>query len=319
MKERNLGIDALRINCYAIISGYVGAYGKVRYYKLAGIWIHLFFYVLIITLLFLFIKPEVVTWQDIFCIIFPISSEKNWYLTSYFGMFIFLPLINNAIQQITQKDFIRVLMTTLLFLSIILTITTLPPFSLTGNPYKLNSGYSMIWLSVLYIIGGYIKKYDLQKRIRLNISILAFAMLIMVTWFSKYLLERVQLKDYSKAFVNYTSPTIIFAAIFLFLAFSNIKIKHIFVKKTIQILSPLTLGVFIIHTEPLIWSEYVKDCAAGFVNKGTGLMIMGMFFYVFLIYLLCSAIDLVRLKFFTLLKIQERLQNLEKKIICRYD
>ena len=77
-------------------------------------------------------------------------------------------------------------------------------------------------------------------------------MLIMVTWFSKYLLEKVQLKDYSRAFVNYTSPTIIFAAIFLFLAFSNIKIKHIFVKKTIQILSPLTLGVFIIHTEPLI-------------------------------------------------------------------
>lgn len=91
------------VNCYALISGYVGINSRYRYSKLLSIWTQVFFYTFTITALFAITGHEVtlLNWRDAF---FPIVSGQYWYITAYFGLLVFMPVINNGLNALTDKQ-----------------------------------------------------------------------------------------------------------------------------------------------------------------------------------------------------------------------
>ncbi|EHJ55795.1 hypothetical protein HMPREF9318_02019 [Streptococcus urinalis FB127-CNA-2] len=145
------------VNCYALISGYVGVHSRYRYSKIASIWLQVFFYTFSVTSIFTFsgFPVTLTNWKHAF---FPIVSQEYWYITAYFGLLIFMPIINRGINSLSDKQ----LKQTALLLFIVFSISP----ALMNNRvdgFSLSKGFEMTWLIILYIIGAYLQRIDLDK------------------------------------------------------------------------------------------------------------------------------------------------------------
>ena len=85
---------------------------------------------------------------------FPIIFKAYWYFSAYFGMYLFLPVINLGISIMNKNDF-RFMVITFLFLFVFWRDIKNP----NEDVFDMKSGFSMIWLLTYFIIGAYIGKY----------------------------------------------------------------------------------------------------------------------------------------------------------------
>nr|WP_273391206.1 acyltransferase family protein [Actinobacillus porcinus] len=142
------------VNCYAMISGYVGINSQIKYYKLIYFWLQLVFSGLLIAFLCSIFQPEWVNvniWKDA---IFPIYRKEYWYMTAYFGLFLLLPIINAGINSLLSQQ------RKILFYTISLFLIILPYFA-GQDLFFIVNGYSLMWLLFCYIIGTLLAKENL--------------------------------------------------------------------------------------------------------------------------------------------------------------
>lgn len=113
------------VNAYALISGYVGSRSRFRYSKMLELWLQTIFYSLSFALLFHFSGKSLslADWRNA---LFPILTGKYWYVTAYFGLLIFMPFLNLALERLSTQDLGRLL--ALAFLS----FSLVPAFSTTN-------------------------------------------------------------------------------------------------------------------------------------------------------------------------------------------
>lgn len=157
------------VNCYALISGYVGIYSQIRYSKLTVLWMQMVFYNICITIFFYIENSMLVNKRNILEMFLPITSEEYWYLTAYFGMCMFIPLVNSGIKNLQKKEYEFLIGGISLLIITFTCFVKIYPVLLDRDPFKLYSGYSMIWLMILYIIGGYIRKYKVIDVINMKV------------------------------------------------------------------------------------------------------------------------------------------------------
>lgn len=278
------------VNCYALISGYVGCNSKFKFSRLVSLWLQIAFYTLGLTIFFSFKHPEFITGKTWLNACFPIMNVQYWYLTTYFGMYVFIPIMNLALQQLSKKYLQYVIIIFFIF------FITIPAFK-QQDIFSLDGGFSVIWLCMLYIIGGYINiyRFTLPKQI----CLLIYSFSVFITWIFK--MRNITF------LLDYASPTIFLAAISLLLIFANADIKNALLKKIIRVLAPTALSVYIIHVNPLIWNYYIIDFAVPLIKQNTPLLILGVLLASFAIYIICSLFDLIRIFIFNKLKIKEKL------------
>ncbi|MBQ5602728.1 MAG: hypothetical protein IIU77_07915, partial [Clostridia bacterium] len=84
--------------------------------------------------------------------------------------------------------------------------------------------------------------------------------------------------------------------------------------KLIAFFSPATLGIYLIHVQPLVFEYIIKDAFAPFVNKHFAIMIAYIFIAVLAIFILCSIIELLRIRLFKLLKVGKLCEIIENKL-----
>jgi hypothetical protein len=231
--------------------------------------------------------------------VFPFTYESYWYFTAYFGMFFFIPFMNYFINTAPKALAGKLVLTIIILFSILPTI-------INNDIFITSNGFSMYWLSMMYIIGAYIKKYELNSKIKPSISLLGYFVFIIITWGCKLIIDVISnmlsLKHYeSNPLINYTSPTIVGAAIMLLLCCSKINFGNIW-KKIISIFAPVSFGVYLIHTEPLIWTNIIKDRFIDYLELNPTIMAIAVLGTALAIWFVCSIIDSVRLKIFKLLK-----------------
>ena len=77
------------VNCYALISGYVGINARYRYSNLALLWLRVVFYTVGITLFFFLVVPGATGIKELIQSFFPVTYGDYWYFTSYFALFYF--------------------------------------------------------------------------------------------------------------------------------------------------------------------------------------------------------------------------------------
>lgn len=307
------------VNCFALISGYVGYNSKFRYTNIVMLWLRVLFYTVGITAIFAFAMPEAMvnsseTSGEFFLIsekwdnaVFPLISGQYWYFSSYFICYLLTPVLNKAVEAVSQKQMKRTLATVILFISI-------PPIFSGKDVFNTIYGFSSLWLIVLYLVGAYMKKYNsLSQMSKIN-AFMGYVASIAVTWAAKLLLT-----DYFPDFtrpallVNYISPTIIASSVFLFVLFKNISPSKICCK-IIAFFSPLAFSVYIIHVNPLIWDNIMKDLFKPIGTLSAPLMLVSVIGAAIGLYLFCSLIDAVRHYMFRLLKIQQLVVYIENKI-----
>ena len=214
------------VNCYALISGYVGVFSKYKLSNFGYIWCQVAFYSVLITFGFLLFCPGIVGKTAILSAFLPVISKQYWYVTAYAVLFLFIPFLNAGIERLSQKQLGFFLITVFILTSLLQPVIQ----HFWKDVFLMNNGYSALWLIILYVCGGYIRKYGLFKMIkrhRTGMFLLLYLFSTTVTWCSKFLLE-----VYSERFfgektgvnilINYQSITMLASSIFLILAFERI-------------------------------------------------------------------------------------------------
>lgn len=310
------------INCFAMISGYVGVKSRFKYRNLLRLWLQTLFYTIGITLIFLVFRPSSVNAKDIIISLLPISSGTYWYLSAYTLMFFLIPQMN----FILEKQEKRILKTFIWTFFILFSLCSLP-IGIRGIASPVKSGYSAIWLAYLYMIGGFIRIHGItalfifssnnpkSKSLTNCIDTLLgnqlgrlsiYMVCILVTYFiytcgphiTKMIINR---KISFFSFVDYTSPTILLAAIALLELFSHLSLASC--SALIRLTSPLAFGVYLIHCQRLFYRLVFEGAFVKVSEFPTIILPFAIIIIPLIIYILCSLIDFVRLKLFQFLKI----------------
>ena len=302
------------VNVYALISGYVWVNAKYRFRNIIELWLQVLFYTVLITAIFWIFSPSSVSLKVLVKSVFPIMFNQYWYFSSYFALFLFIPLLNIIVEKTEKKQL-------LVFLGIILFFFSCVQTLFHSDAFCTNDGYSALWLMILYLVGGYIRKYEPGKNVKPAWFLIGYLVMICLTWLSKLCIELLTVKVLGRAYggnylVRYISPTILMSAIFLVLFFSRLNISA-FCKKAISLLAPMSFGVYLIHVHPLVFCDVLTDRFVGYAELPWILEVLAVLGTAAAIYIICSLVDFVRLQLFKLLRVRKNLDSLENRIRMR--
>lgn len=144
------------VNCYALITGYVYYNSKYRLSSLIQIWLQVWLYSFGISVAMWILKPEYFSMEGLIRAALPVTYKMYWYFSAYVGLFMLIPILNAAIEHMSERKTKNVLLLSALFISVI------PVFS-GEDPFGDKGGYSTFWLAYLYLIGASIRKYEWEK------------------------------------------------------------------------------------------------------------------------------------------------------------
>ncbi|MBQ0125616.1 MAG: acyltransferase, partial [Clostridiales bacterium] len=284
------------VNIYALISGYVGADSKFKLSRLIVLWLEVVFYTVLITAVVSFIKPEAITewsWTNAFL---PVSNSQYWYITAYFGMSLFAPLINLGVKNASKR-----LVLVLCFIDVIAFMVV--PCFMQIDVFNMKSGYSMLWLLILYFFGAAIKKLELDKKVSPWISAFTYIFSSFLTW--------MLFRGGNSYLINYISPLMFTAALGIVTFFAGLDIKTKPAKAIIALLSPGSLAVYLIHVHPLIWDNYVKGIAVPYVNHGWFVMVLSVIGTACAAYIVGALFDRLRILLFDLIGLKKLFSKLD--------
>ncbi len=302
------------VNCYALISGYVGINAKHHPANLATLWLQVFFYSVGITAImhFTLVPTDL---RSLLKTLLPVIGNMYWYFTSYFAMWFFIPFMNSAIDNLSK---------TKAGFYLIISGLILLPVSIWIDRFCLHSGYSAAWLGYMYLIGAYISKHKLFVGTSKVKALLVYVVCVIVTFAYKNIFSESESQNITLALASYVSPFSVIAAISLLVIFINLKIPYK-CSRTITLMSTVSFGVYLIHVHPLVFQTMVIGKFGFLAEKNLFLMIIGVIAYTIGIFAACAVIDYIRLQLFKLLKVKQIFtaiinfaENLIHRIIKRF-
>ena len=239
---------------------------------------------------------------------FPVFDGKYWYIVCYTFLFFLIPYINEFINSLSKEKHFKFLIIVFILLSV------LPNMFFLVDFFRVNNGYSPFWLIYLYMIGAYIKKYvNTKETKKVNIKIL---LSLLVAFILNLLVKIITNKIFGHSvkeewFINYISPFIIIASIYIVIKFISLDMKEY---KIIRYISSFAFVVYIIHSQVLIF-KYVLRNKFIFLNSVNGFLIVAYVILIIIsIYIICMIIDIFRKWIFNILKINEIINLVGNKI-----
>lgn len=301
------------VNCYALISGYVGVNSKFKLSNILILWLQVFIYNFIFYLFFLLLGKITFSFDMLKEMFFPVLSKRYWYFTAYFALFFLMPLLNFIINKFPKKKLKNILMIGFVLFSVLPTV-------FNNDVFQMHGGYSLYWLIYLYLVGGFIYKYNCFCELSKPKLLFIYFCSGLFSWLSRFgfiYLSRYSGRFYNlkSLFINYLSPTIFIAALCLLVLFSKMNLCNW--RRIISFFSPVSFGVYLLHVQPIFFDVVWSGKFMVFSNVNVVLLITIILFSTFFVYLLCSLIDWIRLKIFSLFKVKEKLLFLENKYFTK--
>lgn len=296
------------VNCFALITGYVGVNVPYRISRFINLWFQVFFYTAGITFLFKWLVPGSVSFKGMIQAFFPVLRLAYWYFTAYAVLFCFIPFLNPAIRSLSRESARWLCLLVLIVFSLFSTISGY------GN-WLSQGGYSAIWLVCLYVVGGCLGHFQLWSTLKR--PALYYVLCCILPTAGVIALGYLPLNPgiAEKLFVSYTAPFCCLSSFFLLMACARVRISSGTAIRLISFFAPLSFAVYLIHNNPLIWQNIIKArfaelqaCPWYFTAAGALGASLG-------IYLACSLIDYVRSGLFRLLHIRELSLKLEGTLL----
>lgn len=293
------------VDCFVLISGYVGIQSRYRYSSLIVQWTRVWFYSVLITLIAGVFAPGEIGPEQWFAAVTPTISGQYWYFSAYAGCFMLAPLIRTAIQNMKQRQAGICAALLLLVFSVLNTAKG-------TDPFYTNAGNNTLWLAVLYAVGAYLGRFKPHQRVPM-IALWAGAV------FSVILLggyipvgKRIGLPSFQGSVQN-DSPLTVLLAVSLLLLFSRIRITR--GKRLVSVLSAASFSVYLIHDHPLTRQYVITRYMYPLSELGTVTIVPGVVAAAIGIYLICTLIDMLRGKVFDILRVKQRIIGLERRLV----
>ncbi len=288
-----LAICSCAVNCFAIISGYVGVGSKYKLSRLAMLWLTVVFYTVSLTAVCCLINHGFQFEQAVKAFL-PAISEQYWYFSAYFLAFFFFPLANAFCKN---TDGIAKIC---FFIAVALMSVVGLRLAAFQDLWSMNSGYSAFWLLVMYCLGGLMKCGF--PNISKKTGVLLFSACVLITWGFEVAADFVSLPESilpHGALFGYTSPTMIIAAVALVSVFTKINVgeKSVAVLKK---LSPLAFSVYIIHYNKNLWGIFTSK-----ISFNGEYFLLDAMAFVGALYVCCIIVDALRNALFKAIKVNK--------------
>ena len=283
------------VDIFAIISGYVGWKHRLTVNGVAGTWLLVVWHTVLITAVTALLKPEWLpegAWKRAFL---PASTKEYWYVTAYFMMLLFIPLMQFILKRISTA-LLWVWVGSFLFVHAFLA-------TLNWKAYGMKHGYNFFWLIGMYLLGAALER---SKKLWQMHAKLIGMILFIVGAVPAYLL--IVLAD-NRNWIDYCSPLTILSAVGLVICFSGIRLERIC--RAIKLVSPTALAVFVIHVHTITWNHvfYPWPRSHGLWKTESAVQLcLRVFAWALAAFLICVLLDLVRIEVFSLLRIPQALK-----------
>lgn len=277
------------VNCFVLISGYflsARAHATLSLNRLLKMLGEIVFYSIALYLALCALNRSALQPRQLIRSFFPIRFNTWWFASAYFIMYLLHPALNRLIHALSRRTYQNLLIGLILLWSII-PLFTLGDYDLSG----------LLWFFVLYLLGGYIRRYDLNPKFTRRHYAIALAA-ILFTWFAVCMLLFCISARFPFASDIVTrlrnapnNPFILFSALSLFMLFQK---THIQSSRCINAIASTTFGVYLIHDyapmRDLLWNRILNIAA----YQDTAAIISYSLLAAAGIFLLCAAIDLLR-------------------------
>ena len=164
------------------------------------------------------------------------------------------------------------------------------------------SGYSTLWLVLLYLVGMFFRLHLLPKKRSRLCGAACLAVYGMISVFlplqkrlteNKLLASGIENPVYLKNYA-YTSVLIVLSSIALFAVFTRINVQNKAVCRFISFFSTASFGVYILHTQPLVWANLLQDAFSQFAVFSAPVMAACCLAAALGIFLACTAVEKLR-------------------------
>lgn len=260
------------VNGFVLINGYFANSSEIKIKKLALLWIQVFMYSVGVYLLVCLLPGTEISFsiKELIMHTMPLLTSQYWFFTCYILLNIVAPFINRGVQGLSKQEYEKMLAVLLVIFCMI------PSINVFGDRFGVQNGYSFIWFVVLYLAGGYLRRWPVKKRsyikYYLGISVVLYAIMIFKDVINS---GSGAVNVAFKLQFQYNSPLVFLASVCLFLgavygrSSYGSRLDGIICK-----VASLSFGVYLLHDHvemrSALWSKWVR--LAEIVDNGLGFL-----------------------------------------------
>lgn len=263
------------VDLFGLVSGYLGVVGHPHVRKWAKLWLQVFVISVFMTVFCRFAFSIPVGGHDFVHQLMPVSSSTYWYFTAYTGLYCLMPVLNAGLRALDHRQTLGVAAALMIVLSCLASIGP-------RDVYGLNSGHSVLWLTVLYVLGAVIRLH-LPRLPRVRWCLLAAALLSGVTTVQLVLVAKhpafaeragilpkmVNGQVFERVLAgHFISPVVLLTAVAILLACLQLKAATAFTCKVLTFLSTTAFGVYLFHDHPSFHYGVLRDGLASLGRFG---------------------------------------------------
>jgi len=217
----------------------------------------------------------------------PLIFDTWWFASGYFIIYLFSPFINILLNAIDKNTYKKLLLLMLVCWCIIPTIT--------GQDFRSNA---TVWLLCLYFVAGYIKLHGNDWKISAKKCSVVVILLVAATYLSAVMFDVIGIKSatvhaHATFFYNMQRLPIFLISVFMFIGFKNININN---NKFINMVSSTTFGIYLLHDNPYMRSIIWKNIFKGTSYITSSFLPLYSIIASCAVFVICSLIDIVRIK-----------------------
>lgn len=260
------------VNVYVLISGYFLLEAKWKTSRLVNLWFQVMFYSIGVPLVCFFLEAgEVKQWgvYDWINVLFPVQMEHYWFITAYVVLYLLVPVLSAGVKQLSKTQHKWLIAGLLLVFSIPKTVI---PIGIPTDRY----GYDFGWFICLFLIASYIRLYGIPVFKRKRVSFAIYLVAVFGIWGISIVCALLSRKGLSFTHMMdmaycYNHLLVLVAAVALFYTFQYIRIPQGVVSNIICKISSYTLGVYLLHENLAVRSQWQYWAGIESVRDGVGI------------------------------------------------
>lgn len=300
------GLEALAIgslNVYMLLSGYFLIESSFKVKRLLQLFLQVLFYSIaigVIAAAFGCLPEEGFSIYYLATLCLPVSTNHYWFMTAYFLMYLFMPLLTQGVKRLTKQQF-QIVLFFLLF--VICMVKSVVPIKLSTDM----QGYDCIWYMCVFLVAAYIRLYGIPFFKNVGRSLLVYlasgAGIFALAFALRFLYLRTgKLSNMLTVSYNYNHILTLLASVAFFYLFCHVKIKQGAFSRFVCRIAPHTLGVYLWHEHIAIryeWQDWLYF-VAGMPDNGVTLVLYTLLAAV-LVFVIGILLDMLRSLLFRML------------------
>ncbi len=297
------GVTNCAVNVYAMITGYLCVKAKHRLSRYIELWLQVF--ALNAAFGLVDILCNGFRMKTLVHCLFPVLSGTFWYFSSYTLLFLCIPCLNRLLLGMSRQQHKKLIFV----LGAVSMAAWFALFFFKQDMFATDAGYSPLWLIVMYCVGAYIRRYEKEWKTWSSgrwFCIFALASVFnglsvpAMRWCKAHLFT---LPTQNGLFISYLSPSILLAAVAIFLCVLKLRLQR--GKRVITGLGSLTFGIYIIHMQPFVRELFFEQNFADAASQPWYTVLARLFGFTIVMFAACAVLDWIRKQLFHLLRVPQ--------------